>query len=226
MPPTTSQLDLTTLAAVKSWLQIATGVTTDDQIIQDCITALGAYILRITGRGPEDGTLPTASPFVSPQPYDEWYDGTGTNRMPIRNWPITAVSFVNINGTAIPQSTSPQVSGWVVDGDKRFITLRGGFSPAVATFQNYGNQRGRGCGAVFPPDVQNVEVSYTAGFAAVPFDLEMAARKIVSLNYKKRGWIGQVSQAMASGAGTVTYGMWEMDKDAMRTIDYYQRRAA
>lgn len=227
MPPATNAIDLTTLAAVKAWINL-TG-TGDDQVIQDAITAFSSYVLHLTGRGPADGSIPTASPFTSVVNYDEFYDGSGTMRQPIRNWPIASVSAVNVNGQALPQSTSINTWGWVVDQDKKFISIRGGYSPTVATFQNYRYQTGRGFGAQgpgFSPGVQNVEVVYSAGFAAVPFDLEMAARKTVGLNYKRRSWIGQKSQAMASGAGTVSYGTWEMDIDCERTIHYYDRRVA
>jgi hypothetical protein len=199
--------------------------TNDDQQIQDCITAFSAYVLKLTGRGPMDGSMPTESPFVQPVAYDDFYDGSGTMRQQVRNWPITAVTSVTVNGIAIPQSTSVQVPGWVVDGDKKFITLRGGYSPNVATFQNYRNQGvGLGYGPGFAYGPQNVEIVYTAGFSGVPDDLEMAARKVVALNYVRRGWIGQRSQAMAAGGGTVTYGTWEMDADCKETIMYYRRQ--
>ena len=67
-------------------------------------------------------------------------------------------------------------------------------------------------------------MQYTAGFATTPTDLEMCARKVVSLNYKRRGWIGQNSQAMAGGAGTVSYGQWEMDRDCVQVLEYYKVR--
>ncbi|HVI09586.1 MAG TPA: hypothetical protein VND65_14955 [Candidatus Binatia bacterium] len=230
MPPATNPIDLTTLAAVKSWAGI--NGTGDDQTIQDAITAFSGYALHVTGRGSADGSFPTASPFVAPVSYDEFYDGSGTLRQQIRNWPIVSVSSVTIDGQVIPQSTSINVWGWVVDQDKSFISLRGGFSPTVATFQNYRYQGGRyGYGAGvqgpgFSAGTQNVEVVYSGGFSGVPFDLEMAARKVITLNYKRRGWIGQRSQAMAAGAGTVSYGQWEMDADARNTLLYYQRRTA
>lgn len=223
-------IDLTTLASVKSWAGI--NGTADDQTISDAISAFSAYVLHVTGRGPADGSIPTQSPFVTPVSYDEFYDGSGTMRQQIRNWPIVSVTSVTIDGQTIPQSTSINVWGWVVDQDKAFISLRGGFSPTVATFQNYRYQGGRyGYGAGvqgpgFSAGIQNVEVVYSGGFAAVPLDLEMAARKTVALNYKRRGWIGQRSQAMAAGAGTVSYGTWEMDADARNTLLYYQRRTA
>lgn len=222
-------IDLTTLAAIKAWL--VTTANTDDQIIQDAITSFSAYVLRRTGRGPLDGTIPTSSPFVAPVAYDDFYDGTGTLRQPVRNWPITAVSAVNINGIAAPQSTSPQVPGWVVDGDKKFISFRGTGNPrGYGGFAGYGgwgaNPRMQGCGIGFVNGIQNIEVVYTAGFSGVPYDLEMTARKVVSLYYKRRGYIGQRSQMMAAGAGTVSYFEDDMSPEDRAVLHYYSARVA
>jgi hypothetical protein len=229
MPPTPNAIDVTTLAGVKLWNQ--TVGTNDDQIIQDAITSFSAYLLRRTGRGPLDGSIPASSPFVAPVAYDDFYDGSGTLRQPIRNWPITAVAALSINGRSVLQSTTPQISGWVIDGDKRFISMRGGGNPrGFGGYAGYGgwgaNPRSLGYGGGFVNGIQNIEVQYTAGFSGVPFDLEMAARKTVALNYRRRSWIGQKSQAMAAGGGTITFADWEMDKDVERAIQFYMARVA
>jgi hypothetical protein len=228
MPPTANAIDLTTYSAVKAWVTIPPGTTTDDQIIQDIVTGFSAYVLRLTGRGAMDGSIPAASPLVAPVAYAETYDGSGTNRQPIRNWPITAVSSLTIDGQTIPQSSSINVFGWVIDGDGRFVSLRGGYSANVATFQNYRfqGQRGSGVSFGFSAGTQNVQISYTAGFSGVPFDLEMTARKVCALNYKRRSWIGQKMQQLSAGAGMVQYNDFEMEPQDVRTIMYYQRRVA
>lgn len=221
-------IDLTTLAAVARWINYQTGVnTSQDQNISDCITAFSAYALRQTGRGPIDGTDPTTSPFVTPVAYDEFYDGSGTWRQPIRNWPIVSVAAVLVNGTAITQSAAVLSPGWVIDGDRRFISIRGSFGGSVATFRNFPYAYGRNPFAGQAPGgfckgIQNVEIQYTAGYAAIPFDLEMLARKIVALNYKRTGWIGQKSQSMAGGAGTVNYSDWDMDEQDRKVLQYYR----
>lgn len=229
MPPTPNAIDLTTLAAVKSWVASGAG-TSDDQTIQDCITAFSAYVLRLTGRGPSDGSVPATSPFVQVVSYNEWYDGPGGTRLMIRNWPIVTVVSVTVDTVAIPQSTAPNVPGWVIDGTAKSISMRGngnaGFvnGSLVVGFQNL---RSFARGFVFSDSQpQNVNVQYTAGFSATPLDLEMAARKTVALNYKRRQWIGQKSQAMAAGAGTVSYGTWEYDDDVRCTLRYYERTAS
>lgn len=219
-------IDLTTIANVQGWISSngpqSAWSATELQIIQDCITAFSLYVLQLTGRGNADGSVPTASPFVTPVAYDEFYDGNGNDQLPLNNWPITAVAAVIDTGYTIPQSTSTTSPGWVVDQSHKFIVLRYG-----GTLYSRG-WRGRGGSARvgFTLGTQNIEVQYTAGFNGIPFDLEMLARKIVGLNYRRRGWIGQKSQAMAMGAGTVNYGTWEMDDQDQRVLAYYMTRAA
>jgi hypothetical protein len=217
-------IDLTTLAAVKAWA----GVTTsgDDQVIQDAITAFSLYAMHVTGRGSADGSVPTSSPFATPVSYDEFYDGNGNESLYLRNWPITAVTAVIDTGYTIPQSTSTVNPGWYIDQSHKYIGLR--YGGTLYSQRGYGGAgRRTGYGRVgFSLGQQNVEVQYTAGFSAVPFDLEMTARKVVALNYKRRQRIDQKSQAMAQGAGTVSFYDWEMDSADARTMNYYQARVA
>ena len=217
----TNAIDLTTVANVKAWAQIQT--SGDDQIVQDAITAFSAYVLKLTARGPADGSIPATSPFVTPVSYDEVYDGNGNNELPLRNWPITAVALVNAGGIVIPASGDVSSPGYVIDQSKKFLVIRYG---GVAYPYGRGARGPRYSYAGWPLGTQNVEVQYTAGFSGVPFDLEMLARKVCALNYRRRSSIGQKSQAMAAGAGTISFGDWEMDKEDMRTIDYYRSRVA
>lgn len=199
----------------------------DDQTIQDCITAFSAYVLKQTGRGPSDGSIPTASPFVAPVAYNEWYDGSGSIRQFVRQWPIQSVSVLAIGPLSIPLSTAWNVPGFVIDEGKKSLSLRGGGGGYVGGILRVGfwNTTYNGCGYRFWEGPQNVNVQYTAGFSGVPEDLELMARKVVSLNYKRRGWIGQKSLSMANGAGTTTYGTWEMEAADVNTMQYYRRNA-
>jgi hypothetical protein len=67
----------------------------DDQVIADATTAFSALFLRISGRGPANGSIPVvpaASPFISPQNYVETYGGNGSMWLYLRNWPIVSLS--------------------------------------------------------------------------------------------------------------------------------------
>jgi hypothetical protein len=218
MAPVTNPIDISTIANVKAWTGVIS--SNEDQTIQDALTAFSSHILHLTGRGPADGSIPAASPFTSVVSYDEFYDGNGNDRLPLRNWPIQSVTLVSDAGRSIASAVGFSGPGYVVDQSKKFIVLRGMVSPGYAVFRSprFGHFG-------FTLGTQNIEVQYTAGFSAVPFDLEMLARKVVALNYKSRQWIGQKSQAMAAGAGTVSYD-WKLDPIDLATIEFYKRRMA
>ena len=143
--PPNPNVDLTTLQAVHDYAQIQG--TNDDNIIQLAITAFSIEFLRMTGRSNMDGSVPKQSPFVALQYYDEWYDGSGTQRQFLRNWPVYGTGANNllpaatpstpgypnlyVNGQAIPFSPNQPgpgpsfiTNGFVVDGSGRSLSIR------------------------------------------------------------------------------------------------------
>lgn len=217
-------IDLTTVVNIQTWLGNTNAFSgNESQTVQDAITAFSLYVLHLTGRGPADGSVPTSSPFAAAVAYDEFYDGNGNDVLPLRNWPITAVAAVIDTGVTIQASTSTTSPGYVVDQSKKFLVLRyGGNQYGYARNQRGGLTKCKG----WSLGTQNIEVQYTAGFAAIPFDLEMLARKVVAKKYKGRSWIGQKSQAMAAGAGTIVFDRDDFDDTDWSTLMYYQARVA
>lgn len=220
--------DLTTVAAVKRHLSI--DGFADDASIQGCINAASSYwlwrcgyrpaITRIitTGSPPvplygdtlfgapiPDVTYYMTSPLVLPIVYDEWYDGPGGVRMFLKQRPIVSVSEFEIGGVLQTGSTTPVNSGWVIDQDQKSIALRGGLR--------------------IPMGIQNVRVKYIAGYDSLPADVEEKCRIMVALNYKRRNWIDQSSQALAAGSGTVSYRNWELPPDVVSVMISYSRNA-
>ncbi len=220
-----SPLDLTTIALVKAWIQ--TQSANSDAIIQSFITDFSLWCLRTAGRGPIDGSVPTVSPFVQICPYVESYDGTGTNRQFLRNWPITTLTSVTFFGQTQKIITPSDTigSGILIDASGKSISIRGGnfsaqrYSPGAFRGAPYCN------GAVFPQGVQNLQVSYSAGFNGIPPDLQAMATRVVGLAIKRGAWIGQRSQSLAQGGGTVSYTSAAMDDRDQSVLDYYRRAA-
>src|SRR5438132_2402170 len=178
-----------------------TGVS-EDQLIQDAITAASEYWLWKTNRGPSDGSTPATSPLVAPIAYNEWYDGNGSERLFLFNSPIVSVQALMVNGSSIQAANGFGSSGYRIHQDKRSLILQGGGGSVTTVYPGAGWWLG---GTYFRKGAQNVNVQYTAGFSGTPPDIEMACRKMVALAYKERQAIGQKSQAMAQGAGTITW---------------------
>ncbi len=228
----TTTIDLTTLNRVKNYLGMSVGLTSDDGLIQDVITALSLEFMRRTGRGQTTGDNPTQSPFVQPVSYTEYYDGNGNQRLFLKNYPIVSVVTLAINGLTVPASTDifHKTPGFVIDGAQKslaLVSMAKALFPSAANrgFFSYSNSSYTWPGT-FTRGIQNIYVQYTAGYSSVPQDIDFAVRKWVALNYKRKGWIDQRSQAMAAGAGTISYRDWEMSPDIQEVIFHHTRLAA
>jgi hypothetical protein len=137
------------------------------------------------------------------------------------------VSSLSVNGVAIPASSGINNPGFVIDGSGKSIAIRAGFgSPATGRLTvGFSFLRGGCRGWSFGEGLQNVQVVYSAGYAATPFDIEFACRQMVAVNYKRRQWIDQGSQMMANGAGSVSYRSWELPPEVRSVMEQYRRRA-
>lgn len=106
--------------------------------------------------------------------YTETYSGTGSTRQMLRNAPVTAVASVLVDGVSIPAAISAVQPGFVFDDIS--VALRG-----------YRFCRG----------VQNIEVTYTAGWATVPFDIEQAALDWIKAIWERQDRPADVTEQRA-----------------------------
>ena len=158
-------IDLTSVALVREWMPSTpptqtTQLNLQTSILQAAITAVSLDFLRRTGRGPQSGQVPTQSPLVQPVQFSEVYDGSGTNRMFLRNAPIVSVSSLTIFGQTIQQSVNGS-PGWVIDGSGKSVSLVNSCSFGRAFVPAFGAS----VLGVFPRGSQNVAITYTAGFS-------------------------------------------------------------
>jgi hypothetical protein len=107
--------------------------------------------------------------------YTEVRDGNGGAKLMFSNYPVTAVASVVIDGVAIPASTGPTAPGYTFSQTQLF--LRGSYR--------------------FTRDMQNVSVTYTAGYAQIPNEIAQACIELVGLRYKEKDRIGIVSKGLA-----------------------------
>jgi Phage gp6-like head-tail connector protein len=129
--------------------------------------------------------------------YAETRDGTGGRRLQFGVCPVTAVLSLAIDGIAIPPASGPTAWGYL-------------FSPTQLAVQGYFLRRG----------AQNVALSYTAGFAAVPQDLAQACIDLVALRYRERTRLGEVSKHI--GSDTVTFAQSDMSRATQSVLRQYR----
>lgn len=148
MPPVQTQTDpgdLTTVEDAMAWLTVTNVAEAD--IIQFLVTAASQDFLQRTGKDTLNSVLP----------FNEWYDGSGSNRQFVRNAPIISVLSVAVDGRVLAASTSLSTSGYVIDQSRKSLSIRLGGCAAGSTF--------RGRGEFFAKGMQNVNIQYTAGYS-------------------------------------------------------------
>lgn len=194
--------DLTTLVNVKVWLNIS--VTTDDTLLTRLITAESMVIQSWLNRQ------------ITSQAYTETRDGTGAGvgqyEMVFGNYPVTAVASLTIDGTAIPLSSDGgiQQPGYGFDATRIWIAPVGSSVDA-----RYSNQY------FFTQGRANVVMAYTAGYSAIPFDIEQACIELIALRYRERDRIGQASKGMAGE--TTAFITKAMTDSILSAISQYRK---
>ncbi|MGC2696009.1 MAG: hypothetical protein WA738_09475 [Candidatus Angelobacter sp.] len=131
----------------------------------------------------------------------EAYDGNDSDRLLPHQFPIASVTSVTIDSVPIQQATSPVTAGFLWDA--RRVLLRG--------FR-------------FCRGLQNVQISYTAGYPSVPLDLRQAAIEAFALSYRQRVRIGEKSNSM-SGQVTIAFDMTDVPPRSMSVFNQYRRLA-
>lgn len=129
--------------------------------------------------------------------YTETRNGNGRVALQLTNYPVTAVASVTVDTTVIAARTAPTAAGFTFD--ERLVYLQG---------------------YCFTKGQQNVAISYTAGYAATPLDLEQATIEICALKYQSRTRIGLGSKGLA---GETTTFLKDVPPDLLVMIDQYKR---
>ena len=147
---------LCTLDEAKAFLKIPTTSNSDDAQVELIVNGAWASAESYTGRR-----------FVSTA-RTEYYDGDGTDTLCLAQYPITAVSSLNIdNNRSFASLTDIDVS----------TSLQIAKESGIITLWNYAS--------TFTAGIGNVKIVYTAGYtsATCPWDLKLAVLKLASRDY-------------------------------------------
>jgi hypothetical protein len=140
----TSPADLTTLANAKAWLSGNPPVgSQDDALLGRLITEASRLLLSTI-----------SSPPLQSASYTDYYDGIDGDRLMMRRFPVTAVTALNVNGSAVAIAP-PLTSGNVSPGYA--FQQWNGIPPARTQLLYYRGGR-------FPRGSQNIAVTVTAGY--------------------------------------------------------------
>lgn len=182
---------ITTAAAWKTYRQIDSGVTTWDTLLAALIPQVQAEMEAQCDRVFDTATYT-----------DEAYDGDGSQELQLRNWPVTALSAIEV--LADDATTTTLASSdyrWAADGRVVRLPYRSGGS--YLAVDEYGQALGYApSGAVFAEGFRNILVTYTAGYATMPANLVLAAHYLLDTYMERRGFPLHVSSSGQGGENT------------------------
>jgi hypothetical protein len=196
-----SSPDLTTVADVKTWLGIADANA--DAILGRMVSAASSWFYNATAR----------SVLVSAA-VTEVKNGADTTEIFPREFPITAVASLTIDGIAIPVSTGPTVAGYTADSGYS-IALRGGTS-MVGSFS--------AVPFVFSRGYSNIVYNYTAGYAGGSLELGEIAQAVIELvaqKWARRSHTDQIAQGL--GQQSLTFSQKDIPAEVQTVIDRFER---
>lgn len=142
-------VDLTTVATVQAQLGVGSGV--DASLLQVLITSLSRHIQTRCGRRILNGVAT----------YTDLYDGSGSDKQYLRDWPILNLANLLVFGQTVLASPDGINPGWVI-GDQYAASvalLPGTAIGGPISYAAWLLPLGR-----FPRGRQNVKAIYTAGY--------------------------------------------------------------
>ncbi len=155
-----------------------------------------ALLLRLVGAASEWFEKQAGRTILSTE-YVETQDGSGSTAIAPKMYPVISVTDVVISGETVTESTGYGVDGWYQHGD--LVRLRG---------------------RAFTAGEGNVEITYEAGYAVVPSDVNQAVLEVAGLMYRERDRYGQQSKTM--GGESVAF-YYTPPSRVMATIEAYRR---
>lgn len=187
---------LTTLAAVKDWLDLPADSTASDAGIQRTIVAASQYIVNYLNWPKGFGV----------HEYTQFSRGNGKTSLPLKNWPIVAITSVDIGGATVGASTFSNgmpSTGYYV-GESR---------AAPMTLDLYGS--GFWMGAP-------VNIVYKAGFQTSEAFTLVSGEKVTPSSAGQ--WIGDLgvmdgnTPMIKIASGTPTAGHYSVDENGAYTF--------
>lgn len=138
--------------------------------------------------------------------YTETRNGGCGQKMYLANGPVTAVSSLSVNGQSVPPAPDAVSYGFVFDSMMVYIRPGGGGG---------GPQE-------FYKGIQNVTVQYTAGYASIPGDVNLACVLWVVYLFGKRERLDKRNETLGSQQ-TQGYDLSDMPKPVKTALAAYVR---
>lgn len=129
--------------------------------------------------------------------YTKIFCGNGGEIQAFPDYPVIDVTYVRM-GTIVLSRSDGVSPGYLFD--EKFLYLI--------------NTR-------FTRGLQNINIAYSAGYAAIPEEIKQACIDLVALRYRERNRVGEVSKAI--GGETVTYSQKDFPEGVRTILNNYKK---
>ncbi len=164
-----------------------------DSLIARLISAASTYIQRMI------------SCNIAQATYTEQRNGVGGSRMMTKQVPVTNVAAVSVNGYQVP--VRPALGPGSTSNPGGFV-----FDDVSVMLTGYEFCRG----------MQNVSLTYTAGYATTPADIEQACVVMIGEWFRYRDRIGKLSEGIEGQ--TISFTNAQVPSQAQGIINTYNTR--
>ncbi len=192
MPTLDTAIALVALQDVKDFLTISG--STEDSKLTYLINEVSRWIASFCGRN-----------FVSTT-YTEYYDGTGTDELMLKNYPIISVTSLHddparVFGSNVAKSVAADVLVYKNTGTLKLWNKEGAFQVGVA----------------------NVKVVYVAGYAPIPAEIQMACKRLIAVLYLRQTNRNFDIQSQTVQQQTTSYLISDMPPNVKAILNGYRK---
>jgi Phage gp6-like head-tail connector protein len=206
-------MSLITVDQVKTFLEITS--TQHDAKLQDCVDAAAADVETYCDR---KFSLASYTPETTPD--DALLDGKDLPFLYTPQWPIVSVTSLKLvqegNNGDIQTFAANQYAVKKLEGMILLTTAAN-----IQLFGQAGITR-----PTFPAGVQNIAVSYTAGFATLPKDLVQAIVMVAAQHHlignTRRLGAKSINMVGGQGGGTTSFAINGIPAEAREKLDRYK----
>jgi hypothetical protein len=121
--------------------------------------------------------------------YAETHNGSGKPWQWVRQWPIAAI----VSAVDLPSNEAYPLGLLQADQELPRVAFK---TPGLQTASALLAGNGAMAGGIFNPGIQNLQITYTAGYLTTPPDLSQAACELAFLWFRNRERIGVSAQGM------------------------------
>jgi len=175
---------ITTVDSAKKFLNITD--TNSDSILADLVSGISKQIETDCNR------------VFSKKDYTEYYDGEGSDSLPLRQYPINSITSIHDDiGRDYGASSLIDADDYAFDAESGIVK----FDYPLACGKN------------------NVKVVYSGGYENIPSDLELAANYLVAAEFKR----SRTEVNTPEGQEAKERNIESLEKKAEKIIDKYRR---